>query len=501
MKLIRLTSDNPNGIIETNFNQDIQIEENSKIALLNASFSVSEERFNIDQYNHQVIYYSNASGNEDAKTEIFLDKLDYIKENASELLEDITNKFNDNLKENTQNIGAQVRLSTEGGKTAAQVKISPNNGQLFEDFLNNPNALNTNINTNIIQNNLQMSKDTASSNDDTGACASYFEFGKGYSSLRSRIDLLDKNIADTTVNGFYMGLSTTSPSDWTLTNGEYSDSDKTYYIHIADPSLATHIYTKIDGGAEVASGIQLDRDVNNNVISKANYIQIDKNGKNLEFRLYRESQANADLLLSVPMLDRNIKLYPFFILKGGVNILKLDTVKYTLDPYKTDLRAYLNPLLDDTEYIGLGAVPKQIRSGFRTIKSMIFQSSILANFLGFESNILLNNNNRYAGQFFNKAENQFRILIQNPYFIIKINTINLESFDADSRGRFNIISSFGNEQENSTRSIFYEASNPIFLDIKNSQPRTIRNIRMQILNSDLTNTSTDGFSSITLLID
>ena len=108
--------------------------------------------------------------------------------------------------------------------------------------------------------------------------------------------------------------------------------------------------------------------------------------------------------------------------------------------------------------------------------------------------------NRYAGQFLNKAENSFRIQIQNPYFIIKINNIDLESYDADSKGRFNILSTFGNDQENTTRSIFYEASNPIFLDMKNNTPRTLRNIRIQILNSDLTQTATDGFSSITLLI-
>ena len=501
MKLIRLTSDDPNGTIETNFSQDIEIKENSKIALMNTSFSVSEDRFLIDQYNHLISYFSNNSGNEDARTDIFLDKLSYIKETATELLDDITNKFNDNLKENTQNIGSQVRVATEGGKTTATTKICPNNGQLFYDFLNTPNALNTNITSTITnQNNLSLSKNTASSNDDSGACASFFEFGKGYSSLRARIELLDKNVGDTTINGFMIGLSTTSPSDWTLTNNEYSASDKTYYIHIADPSLADHIYTKTDGGGEVATGIQLDRDVNNNAISKANYIQIDKNGKNLEFRLYRASQAVADLLLSVPMADRNIKLYPFYILKGSVNILKLDTVKYTLDPYTTTLTKYLNPLLDDTEYQGVGAIPKTITQR-RTIKTIVFQSSILANFLGFESNILSNNNNRYAGQFFNKATNQFKILIQNPYFIIKMNNIDLESFDADSKGRFNILSTFGNEQENSTRSIFYEASNPIFLDIKNSTPRSLRNIRIQILNSDLTKTSTDGFSSITLLLN
>ena len=503
MKLLRLTSDNQNGIIETNFNEDIKIDENSKIALMNASFSVSELKLSIDIFNHVITYFSNNSGNDDAKTEIKLNKIDYIKATAPELLEDITNKFNDNLKENTQNLGAQILFTTEGGKTKATTKISPNNGNLFRDFLLPPNALNNEMSLNVTNtNNLNMFSTQGNANDDKAVVASYSEFGKGCSTIRCRIYDLISNAGDTNANGFIMGLSETNPSDWTLTNDFYSDSDKTYYIRVADPSLTTQIYTKTKGGAEVASLVQLDK-TGNNATRNANHFEIIKNGKNLEYRLYRASQpeapAGTDILETVALTNTNVKLYPFYILRGGSSLLTLNTCKYTLDPYRTDLTTYLNPLVDDTEYHGLGAVPKQIKSSTNTKKTFVFQSNDLAKFLGFEDKTL-NNNNRYAGQFFNKSINSFKILIQNPYFIIKINNIDLESYDGDSKGRFNILSTLGNDESNSTNSIFYEASNPIFLDIKNSTARTLRNIRTQILNSDLTQTSTDGFSSITLLI-
>jgi len=47
MKLLRLTSNNNNGVIETNFNEDIKIDKDSQIALLNTSFSINKRIYNI----------------------------------------------------------------------------------------------------------------------------------------------------------------------------------------------------------------------------------------------------------------------------------------------------------------------------------------------------------------------------------------------------------------------------------------------------------------------
>ena len=45
MKLLRLTSNNNNGVVDVNFNEDIRIESDSKISLLNTSFSVNKKEF------------------------------------------------------------------------------------------------------------------------------------------------------------------------------------------------------------------------------------------------------------------------------------------------------------------------------------------------------------------------------------------------------------------------------------------------------------------------
>ena len=56
MKYLRLTGINNKGKIESNFREDINIEENSKIALLNASFSLKQDGFTITTNNDEIQY-------------------------------------------------------------------------------------------------------------------------------------------------------------------------------------------------------------------------------------------------------------------------------------------------------------------------------------------------------------------------------------------------------------------------------------------------------------
>ena len=50
-KLFRLTSNDPTGLIDVNFKEDIQIEPESKIALKNASFSSDDAIFTVTPLN------------------------------------------------------------------------------------------------------------------------------------------------------------------------------------------------------------------------------------------------------------------------------------------------------------------------------------------------------------------------------------------------------------------------------------------------------------------
>ncbi len=496
MKLIRLTSSSDTGIVENNFKEDIKIEENSQIALVNSCFSVSDEKFDLDTNNDEIKYKDTLT----SETNAILTKTTYTKTTGKELLEDITDKTNGSLIETSRNIGSQFLMDIQGGKALAEMKISPNDGNLYQNFFTTPNGVKTNdVDLTKSVNNISLLRINTSSNDDTQHIASFSSWGKGYSTLRVQIERLETNV-DTDQNGFIMGLSNKNPKDWSLdVNDNLPFDDKTYYFRVGDPSLAIHLFTKNKGdlGERDDGGVSLDK-TGNNATPNANYIQIDKNGTNMEWKVFRSSQATPDIIRTEVIANPNEDLYPFVILRGNTTKMKLSNVKYTLDPYKTDLSNYLNPVESEDYTAGLGAKPTQIKNSRNTNKTFEFQSIILANFLGFKDRVLTNQAGT-RGEFKHKAEDQYRILIENPYFVIKLSNINLDSYDGENEGRYNILSTFGNEV-NTTHSVFYEANNPVFLDLKNSSSRSIRNIRCEILNADLTRTITDGFISLTLLV-
>jgi hypothetical protein len=274
-------------------------------------------------------------------------------------------------------------------------------------------------------------------------------------------------------------------------------------MRISDPSLGTgYVFTKSKGDPSetVQPAIVIDK-TGFDATPNANYFQIDKNGKDLEFKIYRASQAIVDLVLTIPNYDQTEKLYPFYIIKGEFDATRLGRVKYTLDPYETNLSRYTGISQDESEYSELGATPTRIVNSRKTIKSFEFQNISIANFLGFTQRVLANQSPNTA-QFYNVATNQYKILVENPYYVVRMDSMDLESYDGNKQTgqRFNILATFGNDAENESRSYFYEASNPIFLDLKNQTKRSIRNIRLSILNSDLTPINSDGLCSMSLIV-
>ena len=130
MKLLRLTSNSNNGIIDTNFNEDILIEPDSQLSLMNTSFSINKKEFTVSSNNNKIIYNDSAS----SFSEALLESKTYSKADSNELLTDIENKINTSLVDNARNIGTQFKVDVENGKTVIQSKICPNNPSLFNQY-------------------------------------------------------------------------------------------------------------------------------------------------------------------------------------------------------------------------------------------------------------------------------------------------------------------------------------------------------------------------------
>ena len=139
MKLLRLTSDQPNGVFDGYLNQEIDIPEKSQIALQSAVFETQPETVIIDSSNDQISFQTaNATGTQT----ITLKHTDgqagapdnYNDANSQLFFDDMTNKINVNMKIiNPNQIGKQFRIKThDDGKVEASFQTSAFNKRIAE---------------------------------------------------------------------------------------------------------------------------------------------------------------------------------------------------------------------------------------------------------------------------------------------------------------------------------------------------------------------------------
>ena len=492
MKLLRLTSQSNNGIIDTNFNEDIKIEADSQVSLMNTSFSINTKQFTVSTNNSKMIYNDSAS----SFSESLLTEKTYSKADSGELLTDIQNKINTSLIDTARNIGSQFKVDVENGKTVIQSKICPNNPFLFAQYSSgNRGETSTEITKQLVNNGLSLTSSVATDND-TIYLASYASMSKANTSFRCRIEKLISKPLATDENGFIIALSSVHPQNFTFTGSILDQRDKLHYIQVNDLSNATNIQSKVIDGTVVDSLLQCDKTTGtDNAKPKVNYFQIDIGQGRVKGKFFNLAGENE--LFSVPY-DGKQNLYPLLIMRGDTANMKLDLVKFFLDPYQNDFSRYINPTLDVESGL-LGAKPISVKHKKQTEKSLVFQASDIATVLGFDSNTL-SNESTIVGEFKNTSNNVYDLSRQNPYFIIISKNLNVDSFDSETGGRLNILHCFGDNSENSNGSVFFEPSTPVFLDIHNTMAKTVRNLRFEIRNADLTRINNDGLISLCLLI-
>lgn len=489
MKLLRLTSNNNKGIIETNFNQDIEINKDSQIALLNTSFSVDKKEFTVDNFNNEIVYEDSAT----TRSTAVLQLKTYTKADSGELLEDIKLKLNSSMIDSQQNIGSQFGVNVEGGSTVIQNKICPNNGDLFDNYTKGKLGKRTD-NINVTNNNTRLAiNSSVATNNDSEYITSYAPMGKGNTSFRCRVERLLTNPGFTDENGFILALSTVHPQNFTFTGDILDQRDDLYYIQVNDLSNATNIQYKVKDGTPQDSLLQLTK-TGTTATANVNYFQIDISQGKIKGKFF--NVANENELFNVPY-DGKTPLYPLLIMRGDSSKLRLNTIKFFLDPFKNNFDRYLNPVLEENDNL-LGASPITVRHR-STVKKIIFERDDLPLVLGFDGLNLANESN-IRGQFKNTSNNIYDLDRANPYFLITSKNIELDTFDGDTKGRQNILYSFGDNTENSNGSVFFSPNTPVFLDIKNSTARSIRNLRFEIKNADNTQVNTDGKISLSILI-
>ncbi len=539
MKLLRLFSTNNDGSFFTDFNEDITINENSKIALSQLSFTSNEDDFIINGRNDEMtIQLKNVGG---TKT-IQIPHQTVTTTNYTTFFQQITDLFNDSLTFTGKQIGGQFYIglgdkeshpvSKEGFVNIIYQRSCLTDGENYDgmtayDKLAIQEFQNVDRNITDLDfityqnNNVASSAEINESNILFNA-----PICQGGSVFRLQVEKLVTDGGGsgagfpTSTEGFVMGLSTRAfdtnngagglvLADIKL--GVYCDRVGTNYSIIKDGVVSTP--------AGAVSPNVIDGQSDNDVI------EIRKSNGNWRIAIFQSGGAGGktDLLVNHQHDHETMRtMYPFIAFKAGKTFTRVGEVRITFDPYLYDIyntpfgRAYqigqyvgqdpLNTgLFEKLETHTVNPVPVRptgdaLRRAL-TEMSVNFKGQSLSEYFGFGGQQF--HGNFFRSLFVLNGFNNFSPLQLGTNYLVELQNIDIESFDSNLKGHRNIIKCVPvvNVSPIDSLIINYETSNLIFLDIRNRNKRTLRNIKARILDNFGNPVKTIGYSSMTLLLD
>lgn len=505
MKFLRLINSNnsADGILDNEFNQDIEIKENSQIAFRSIAVDLDPQAFNVDDTNNTIQFQSNINQANTTGTAKLLNKT-YDTSNATELLDDLQKKANSCLTAN-RNIGVQFQCLIKNGKTRIESKFCPNANKIFTD--NVTGDYGSTLNDAFVASSGTMSS-SSSQTDDRNLIFSHQEFGKGCAVFRTRIRNLTDNSGASNTNGFEIGLSDVKPTSWTTgTSFTLPDSQKTYNVSIGKPT--DNYFYNDKGGANQDSGIAPEKHLLATRTTN-DIIEFRKEGDNLTISLFRDGQATSDTL-SVTNLATTYNgagqkgveqpLYPYVIFHAiNTNCRLDDYTRCFFDPFVSNIPSIAVTEEDinggNEHYaMSVGARPPDARP-VDTTRKFTFNSIETARHLGFDNNELLSETRL---NYMVHSNNSYTSALTYDDIVVELMNLQVDSYDGLEKGRRNLIATIPTiSNENGV--IVNEANNLVFIDLHNAQPRYFRNIKVRLLYGDLTSIKTQGLTSLTLLI-
>ena len=500
MKLIRLTTETNDGRFDNEFNDEITITPNSKIALQSVSVESDITDLTIDGDN-DAVQFEITAGN--TRT-IGLEHATYDETNNHDFLNDLQLKLNQELlytdaqsaTKFRNEIGFQMKVGINNtGKAQidmANTRYTYTTSNLGEVFKENSagNSIQTTGNPMKIA---SLSATGVGRADSKHGLSSISPFTTGCGVFRVKLSTWanDTSGATSATSGFEFGLCDTKPDTWDLPDG-MPETAKIFAIRGFQPDTNYHVKST-SAGTFTDSGITPER------VSGANadILEVSIQGANIVGKAFRQGEANADPLFNVPYKVVNsvpVPLYGYIIFHGTRANIEIIDMKFTPD-------AFLEPRLtedisihEDQTALGAGARPLAPSSN-NTTKKINFKSESVASFLGFNdiSKTLVGVQVSFI------SNTLFVALIENDALLILLENLPLESYDGFKKGRKSILASIPNPNKGSR--IVYEPNNLNYIELNNANQVSLRNIRAKILYQDYTPLKTKGLSVLNVLLD
>ena len=473
VKLIRLKSDQDKLLFNNNIQSDLIIKPNSKIALQNVSFEKANDEIVIDSTNNKMIF-----NNDSFTSTITLTNATYNEVNIKNLRYDIEDKLNASLGLNEWNLGKEfsVKISSDNFFT-----INTDTGP---DLIPATDSDFTKTGITVDADN-SFHKTSGASEGTPNAYIGSDKYPSFVGTDGCGVFRIQIKALPATGSGFYIGLSTTKPSDAGAT---VPITDMKYAIRAENTGTN---YKYIDnGGAESTSSEAIE-----NVSSGADndYMQIGSYGGKIHLTVYNSSNPDGvDLVTASSYTGDQLFPYIVFFDQTGVTADESYYVPPRLSSSGEILRNTSQPSL-----LGATNIVNQNRSN--RVLRLEFETKALSDQLGFFDYFI----QETAFNLNWKAIRTVRYVDETECYLVEALNLNFDSYDG-SKGqekRRNLLAVIQNIRDRDQADVLYDSNSLTFINLNNPQPLPLRNLQFRIINSDEGEVAVDGFSNMTLLLD
>jgi len=487
-KLIRCHTTDPKSIFDCVFNEPIEINPYSEIALQSASFSLANQFLVVDATNDELTFQVQSG----ASHTVRITHGTYTKHNATTMLEALTKTMNNTLDITTsKEHGSEIAvLATSDSRVMFDMQygqqnvISSRTTDKLKYFASNTLTVGSRGN-NI---NITTAGDTdltANGDVDGNFIVGKVPFTKGCGNFVFR--LTTYAVGGRTIKGA-MGLVDKDVYDkYKAGGGGVTTADFKYLFQIPASGQADP-----DFGKTITLGSQISMEITQG---------------NLRFREYRADNSEHNLATFVtPFLDDyyDVDLYPVLILNGENDKIKIKDLKYTPTPFVS------SPTLETTDFDGTHDLTTTLPRPFGarpTVYNLTFGSITLRDYLGYSQNIqnpLLTASN---GRIF-EANTLFANISSADNYIVEMLNMKLDSYDSFTPdnvggGRKNILAPIPISEriiDAQTGLLQYQAPEMLFISMNNEFKMDIRQLRLRVVDTQYNEVNNAGFASLNIVI-
>jgi len=508
--LIRLHTTDLKGNFDCDFHDDIIIKENTEIALHSLSVERQNKTIIIDSSNSDISFQ--VSTNAGLHT-ISVPYGSVNRNNFTETVRKITDLMNSSLRffrgtpteiadgdnPNTKETGLQIKFhSNANKKIVAEFKYS----ECVNAITTNAGTILGSNNMNTASNRFKTDDNTASLNSDNLQHSNaYFKnpISLGTNLSRVRVRQFANNNGDQ--SGFILGITRDVNK---LTNNSLTLNDLDYAVRVKQTTSVIEVKNGLTNAfGNNALGQTLVNFTgaggsNNDCLSFEIREDVEGEGQKLMIMHVNTPAGNSHTLLKadIDIRDSNGDDIPYFY---GMFLLG-DNTSIQLDHFGSTVNRYMNPLAGvHNPESGLSVPPNLPTTGRARTDFQLNLSVGLADFFGFDTanNAVQDIEAEFQGN------RQFEQIVGADNYIIEMLNLPINTYDSLQKGRKNILAFVPTSEtivDDQTGIVQYEPKERLYLPLANEYPQTLRNIRARIVASDYSPISTEGVSSLNILL-